>query len=208
MKKPLAIARQSRHPSGLLGQIVGRVMARETRETNRAALEALDLKPDDRLLEIGCGHGWTLAAAALTVTRGRLVGIDPSEVMLQIARRRNAEVVKSGRMELTQGTSRHLPFADRLFDKALAVHTIYFWPEPERDLAEIRRVMAPGGRFVLGFRPAEDSTFARDFPSAIYHIRSVAAVEQAMRAAGFKLIRTETKSTGRPLAVLITAEAG
>jgi ubiquinone/menaquinone biosynthesis C-methylase UbiE len=206
MKKPMAIALQSRRPSGLLGQIVGRVMARETGAANRAALDALALEPDDRLLEIGCGHGWTLTAAAQAVTRGRLVGIDPSDVMLQIARRRNAADLRAGRMELIRATSDLLPLPDGAFDKALAVHTVYFWPHPERDLAEIRRVMAPGGRFVLGFRPAEDPAFARTFPAEVYHIRPAAEVERAARQAGFARLRTETMTTPQGLLSLIIAD--
>ena len=191
MRKPLAIARQSRLPSGLLGQIVGRVMARETRDTNQAALARLQLKTDDRLLEIGCGHGWTLAAAAQTVTSGRLVGVDPSEVMLQIAGRRNTSDIRLGRVELIRGSSDRLPFPDASFDKALAVHTIYFWPEPQRDLAEILRVLVPGGHFVLGYRPGEDPGFARKYPSQVYHIRPTADVERAMEEGGFADVRTE-----------------
>jgi ubiquinone/menaquinone biosynthesis C-methylase UbiE len=206
MKKPMAIALQSRRPSGLLGQIVGRVMARETGAANRAALGALALEPHDRLLEIGCGHGWTLAAAAQTVTSGRLVGLDPSDVMLQIARRRNAADLRTGRIELIRGTCDRLPFADGAFDKAMAVHTVYFWPHPERDLGEVRRVMAPGGRFVLGFRPGDDAAFAHTFPAEVYHIRPAAEVECAMRQAGFARLRTETKTTPQGLLSLIIAD--
>ena len=76
MRKPGFIARQGRKPSGLLGQIVARVMAKETADENDVAVELLQLCPDDAVLEIGCGHGDTLAKCANAVSRGLLNGID------------------------------------------------------------------------------------------------------------------------------------
>jgi len=205
MRRSTLIARQGRQPSGLLGHIVGRIMARETHAANLVALEALDLAPDDRVLEVGFGHGRTLAAAAEIVTEGRLAGVDPSDVMLQIARKRNAKAVRAGRMELKPGVSERLPFADASFSKAYAVHTIYFWPHPERDLTEIHRVLAPGGRLVLGFRPSEDEAFVRNFPAEIYHIRSIDEVERAIAAAGFSGVETRSQPMGHGLMAWATA---
>jgi ubiquinone/menaquinone biosynthesis C-methylase UbiE len=208
MKRSTLIARQGRQPSGLLGHIVARIMARETHAANLIALEALDLAPDDRVLEVGFGHGRTLAAAARRVTKGFLAGVDPSEVMMGIARGRNAKLLRSGRMVLKAGVSEHLPFETGVFTKAYAVHTVYFWPQPERDLAEIHRVMAPGGRFVLGFRPGEDEGFARNFPAEVYQIRPVAEVERAITAAGFARVETMTRPMGRGLMAWTTARKG
>jgi len=186
-------------PSGLLGQIVARIMARETQAANLIALDALELAADDRVLEIGFGHGRTLATAARIVTKGHLAGVDPSDVMLGIARKRNAAAIRAGRMELKPGMSAHLPFGDAVFNKAFAVHTIYFWQRPERDLAEIHRALEPGGRFVLGFRPREDEAFVQNFPPEIYHIRPLGEVERLIAAAGFTGIETTTRSMGKGL---------
>lgn len=199
MKRSTLLARQGRMPSGLLGQVVARIMARETHAANLVALDALTLAADDRVLEVGFGHGRTLAAAAKIVTQGRLAGVDPSAVMLGIARRRNAAAIRAGRMELKPGLSANLAFEDGAFNKALAVHTIYFWRLPERDLAEIHRVLARGGRLVLGFRPSEDQAFVRNFPSEIYHIRPMAEVEGLIAAAGFTGIETTTRAMGKGL---------
>lgn len=196
MKRSVFIARQGRQPSGWLGHIVGRIMARETEAANRIALERLELEPADRLLEVGFGHGRTLAAAAGLVTKGRLAGVDPSEVMLDIARKRNDGLRRAGRLELVRGTSERLPFADGDFNKLLSVHTIYFWPQPARDLAELHRVLEPGGRLVIGFRPSEDPAFARDFPPEVYHIRSIAEVERLILAAGFSEVETMSRQMG------------
>lgn len=196
MKRSNLLAQQGRRPSGLLGHIVGRIMAGETREANRVALERLELKPDDRLLEVGFGHGATLAAAALVITQGSLSGVDFSAVMLDIARRRNARLLRSGRLDLVLGASDHLPYEAGRFTKALAVHTIYFWSHPERDLAEIHRVLSPDGRLVIGYKPREDEAFVRDFPAEVYHIRSQAEVEGLIASAGFQDVTTLSRQVG------------
>ena len=206
MKRPGFIARQGRQPSGLLGHVVGRIMAAETHAANRVTLDLLDLAPDDDVLEIGFGHGRTLAEAARRVTAGHLAGIDPSEVMLQIARRRNDAALRSGRMDLKLGVSNALPWADGRFDKAYAVHTIYFWRQPARDLAEIHRVLKPGGRLVLGFRPGEDAGFARTFPADVYNIRTVAEVERLVSDAGFANLDTRSKPAGHGLMAWTAAQ--
>src|SRR5262245_40799424 len=142
MRRPPFIARQGGRPSGLLGEIVGRVMAHETAAANQIALDLLELQADDKVLEIGFGQGRALAAAGKLVTAGLLAGIDHSQVMLRIARSKNAHLLRDGRMELALVDSRHLPYPNRRFTKVFTMHTTYFWPDLKGQLQEIRRVMA------------------------------------------------------------------
>jgi ubiquinone/menaquinone biosynthesis C-methylase UbiE len=79
------------------------------------------------------------------------------------------------------GEAAHIPYPDQRFDKAFAVHVIYFWPQPQQELREIRRVLRPGGLLVLGHRPKDDpSVVARAHP-LVYELRSVAEVEKLAR---------------------------
>lgn len=206
MRKPRFIAEQGRKPSGLLGQIVARVMAKETADENEFALKLLQLQPEDAVLEVGCGHGDTLAKAANAVSRGLLCGIDFSPVMHGHAMRRHRRLVAEKRIEFRLGSSDRLPFEAQSFDKVLAVHTIYFWNAPLDHLAEARRVLKPEGRFVLGFRPAEDAGFRATYPSEVYHIRPEAEVAQLATDAGFEVldVRSHTSEKKR-LSFLIGA---
>jgi SAM-dependent methyltransferase len=196
MRKPRFIAEQGRKPSGLLGRIVAHVMAKETAGENELALELLQLRHEDAVLEIGCGHGETLAKAAKFVSRGSLCGIDFSPVMHRHATRRHRRLMAEKRVEFHLGSSDQLPFPDQSFDKVFAVHTIYFWKTPLDHLAEACRVLKPGGRFVLGFRPAEDAGFQATFPSEIYHIRSEAEVARSARDAGFEAVELRRHKRG------------
>lgn len=196
MRKPMIIARQGRRPSGLLGMLVAGVMARETAPENDAALGLLDLQPADDLLELGSGHGATLARAGRTATKGRLCGVDFSPVMHRHAQARNRALVREGRLSFHLGPTDRLPLPDASFDKALSVHTVYFWEDPAAHLAEARRVLRPGGRFVLGFRPGEDPGFEAAFPPEVYRIRPEAEVLAAIEQAGFVVDRVSREAFG------------
>jgi len=102
-------------------------MARETRTENDRTLALLELQGDDDVFEIGFGHGATLYRAAQMVRTGHLAGADFSEVMVNIATRRNYRSIAEGRMDLKLADTAKLPFRDDSFDKAYCVHTVYFW---------------------------------------------------------------------------------
>ena len=205
MRRPQFIARQGRRPTGLLGEVVGRIMAQETAAANSIALDLLDLQPGDQVLEVGFGHGRSLAAAAAKVADGFVAGIDHSEVMLRIARSRNACLLRSGRMQLTLGDSERIPHPDGRFNKVLAVHTIYFWSDAQRQIEEIGRVMSNGGRLVLGYRPSDDQGFVGEFPKSIYNIRSIEEVERVIAKAGLYCIRTVSQKQHSTLLSCTTA---
>lgn len=206
MKKPDFIARQGRRPSGLLGHIVARVMARETKAENDRALELLELHSDDDVFEIGFGHGATLYRAAQMVRTGHLAGADFSDVMVKVATRRNRRTIAEGRMDLKLADTASLPFGDESFDKAYCVHTIYFWANLEEHLREVLRVLRPTGRFVLGFRPHEDSDAVASFPSSIYRFPTIAEAQAALQHSGFVVVRTVASPLQSRLMTWIVAE--
>lgn len=204
--KPDFIARQGRRPSGLLGHIVARIMAMETRVENDRALELLELRADDDVFEIGFGHGVTLYRAAQMARNGHLAGADFSEGMVKIARDRNHRSIEEGRMDLRLADIACLPFGDETFDKVYSVHTIYFWSSLEQPLREVLRLLRPTGRFVLGFRPHEDSNAVASFPASIYRFRTVAEVQAALQLSGFVVVKTVTSPLQSRLMTWVVAE--
>ena len=197
------ISRQSRHPSGLLGRIVAFFMSLETAAVNRRAVLSLAPAPGEEILEVGCGHGRTLRGI-LAGGAARVAGIDPSDVMVRLATRRLRREMASGRAQIEQGEAAQMPFGDSRFDAVLAVHVIYFWPEPERELREIRRVLRPGGRLLLGFRPRNAASVAA-VPASVYTLRPVEAVAQALEDAGFEDVHSELEPSGAPTMAFLMA---
>jgi ubiquinone/menaquinone biosynthesis C-methylase UbiE len=166
MRRPQFIARQGGCPSGWVGRVVAEIMARETTAENAIALRHLDPQQSDAILEIGFGHGRVIADLARLCPMGRVCGIDTSATMLKMASQRNRKAIAGGLVRLDLGDSASLPYPSQSFDRAVSVHTLYFWPEPLDHLREIQRVLKPGGRLVLGFKP--DSGEARRSLSAVH----------------------------------------
>ena len=200
MRRPEFIARQSGQPAGLLGRLLTHVMAIETVAANRAAVARLAPLPHERLLEIGCGHGRTVAALAAHAASGCVTGVDHSRDALAVARRRCAAALRRGSARLQCADSAALPFADASFDGALAVHTLYFWAPLAPHLAELRRVLTPRGRAVLAFAPP-GAAVARNMPASVYTFRAAAEVAAALRAAGFARVELHTESPHLVVAV-------
>jgi ubiquinone/menaquinone biosynthesis C-methylase UbiE len=69
--------------------------------------------------------------------------------MVRAASRRNAQTIKAGQVALRLGDLTTLSFADNQFDKIFSIQTLYFWPDPPRALAEIFRVLKPGGVLIV-----------------------------------------------------------
>jgi len=115
------------------------------RRPNRAAIAALDVRPNDDVLEVGFGPGAAIRALAALAPAGRIYGVDRSQVMLDLARRRNRAAIRSGQVVLKLGSFDSLPLPDRSVSKILAVNVVYFWSDPAPVLKELNRVLRPGG---------------------------------------------------------------
>lgn len=185
MRRPRFIAEHARNARGLLGRLIAFIMARETWAQNLRAMEALAVAPTDHVLDVGCGHGRGLATLAARASQGRVVGVDPSELMAKIAVKRNCELVRARRVDVAVASAEDLPLPDEVFDKALCVHVIYFWKDLDTGLREIARVLKPGARLALLCRTDADAVAVQSFPSEIYTFRSLDAVVAALELAGF-----------------------
>jgi ubiquinone/menaquinone biosynthesis C-methylase UbiE len=144
---------QFAHPRGFFGHLAGVIMAIENRGRNRWAISHLALEPDDRVLEIGFGPGWSIAEMSKHVTRGKIVGVDASEAMVSQASQRNRAAILQGRVELHRASAGQLPLDTETFDKVLTINSLPFWDDGAQGLGEIRRVLRPNGKLVVVLQP-------------------------------------------------------
>jgi ubiquinone/menaquinone biosynthesis C-methylase UbiE len=120
----------------------------------RAIVEQLDIRPDDRVLEIGCGHGVAASFVCERLAGGHLTAVDRSAKMIEAARRRNTAYVDAGRAEFIVARLEDLDLGERRFDKVFAVRVGLFHREPDRARRLAERWLAPGGTLTAVFDPA------------------------------------------------------
>ncbi|MGN0254687.1 MAG: class I SAM-dependent methyltransferase [Chordicoccus sp.] len=162
------------------------------------ALTFLDIRPDDRLLDIGCGGGMTLNRIADQVTDGHLDGVDYSEVSVAKSASLNKAFIDQGRMTIQEGSVEALPFEDETFDKIITVESFYFWPDPAENLKEVYRVLKKGGHFLL-VAETYDSPAMSDRERenvATYHLFNPTKEKfgELFANAGFEHVQIHTKS--------------
>ena len=122
-------------------------------ERLRAVVDDLDVRPADRVLEIGCGHGVAATFVCERLDGGRLTAVDRSPKMIEAAERRNAEHVAAGRAEFLVAELEHLDLGERRFDRIFAVRVGLFHRDPERARVLVEPWLAPGGTVTAVFDP-------------------------------------------------------
>jgi SAM-dependent methyltransferase len=187
--------------STIFGDVIARAASYSPARVAETAIRLLDLRRDDAVLELGCGSGRLFSRVAVQVQRGFAFGIDPSPLMVRHARFRNRRFLERGFAGIEVGASDDLArFGEGRFDRVYGLHVVCFWEDPRRDLAEIRRALAPGGRLLLGFCPSEEASAARAPDQARC---AIAHVESWLADAGFAAIEGVSEWDGElPLAWL------
>jgi SAM-dependent methyltransferase len=181
--------KQLARPHGLLGSwLMSPLIAHGNRALNHWTVRTLAIQPGERVLDVGCGAGMGLARVASGGATA--VGVDISPVMLRAARRRLGR-----RGHIGHANANDLPYAEGLFDAAYAVNVLYFWPDAIATLREIRRVLRPGGRLMLGLRP-EALVRQLRFEEIGFQAYSPDHVAQVLEAAGFSEVAIAYQPSG------------
>lgn len=198
------LVRQFGNPSGFWGHVAGWVMARRpsNRRRNAWTVGLLNLRPGERVLEIGCGPGLALSRAAARVgDQGFVAGIDGSDVMVAQAARRNAAVLAEQRMQLRVAGVEALPDLGGPFDAVLAVNTIGFWPDPLTRLRELHGLLVPGGRMAITVQPRSKGATAET------SVRVGAQLQSQLHDAGFTDVEGHTLELDPPAVCAIGTRA-
>lgn len=142
---------QYENPRGIVGTYIGEKMVRQHRVEVDWTIEQLQIQPNDRILDVGCGAGDALAQMLRGYNHVHVTGLDRSPTIVRSALRRNRTDVQAGRANVVEGNLGTLPFPDVQFDRVFSIHTLYFWDDVPAVLDEIERVLAPGGLFVITY---------------------------------------------------------
>jgi demethylmenaquinone methyltransferase/2-methoxy-6-polyprenyl-1,4-benzoquinol methylase len=171
-------------------------------EMRDRALEWLDLDPDDRVLDVGCGTGF--ATEGLLQHTDDVWGLDQSAHQL---RRAYGKFGKRGDVRFHRGDAERLPFADDSFDAYWSSGSIEYWPNPVDALKEARRVTEPGRPVLVVGPDYPDSTLMQRLADAIMLFYDETEADRMFAEAGFEEFEhhIQQRAPGTPRAITTVA---
>ncbi len=150
-----------RKPQGKLGNIQLKSMNKEHTPVSLWGLKHLKIKSEDIILDVGCGGGMNINRMAENAKK--VYGIDYSIESVKLSREVNERFINEGKVEIQEGNVKNLPFEDDTFDIVTAFETVYFWPDIEKCFGEVKRVLKPGGIFLIGMETNGSDNFIMKF---------------------------------------------
>jgi ubiquinone/menaquinone biosynthesis C-methylase UbiE len=179
----------------------GESMARHHRPLTERALERMEIRTGDRVLDLGCGSGWATRLIAQRVgPRGIAVGVDISDAMIREAQQ-HPETPRNARFVCAP--AEHIPWETGFFSHVLSVESFYYYADQSAVLKELEWLLAPGGRIFLLmclFRGNPNAEKWVEQLAVPVHVRSAEEYRELLRAAGWRDVAVEvfTPPTDEP----------
>lgn len=192
-------------PGTLVGWFALMRMEDRNRESSKVMVQWLDPKPSSVVVEIGPGHGMALESLLKEYQPSRVYGIEISEAFRQKLQSKFAEQLASGLLSIHNHDAKHLPFLhEASVDYIYALNVIYFLNPLSEYLAEIYRILKPGGTILFGISTAVASVIC----DPTYFVNTDwDACTEAIKLAGFEnVVRGEGVPRKRGLLVPISAQ--
>jgi cyclopropane fatty-acyl-phospholipid synthase-like methyltransferase len=195
------IVRHFAKPSGVLGHMAGYIMANRSSniERNRWTVELLKIAPDHRVLEVGCGPGLGLKAAAALLETGQVVGLDHSAVMLTHSERRLHNEIRRGTCRLQLGGLDELADSAEQYDRIYSANVVQFFPDKEQAFRVIYRILVDGGVVASTYQPRHKN------PTRSDAFDVAGRIAEAMECALFVDIETHELPIDPVPAICVTA---
>jgi ubiquinone/menaquinone biosynthesis C-methylase UbiE len=184
-----------RKPRGLMGRFVAKGMNSGHAAISEWGLSQLELSDDARVLDIGCGGGANIGRLLRMCPEGRVDGVDYSEESVAVSRKKNSSALGK-RCDIRLGSVSALPYEDGVFDAAIAFETVYFWPDIANNFREVKRVLRPGGVFLVcneDCDPSNDTCTSKIDGMRIY---SREELDRLLSESGFEITSVNTRENG------------
>jgi ubiquinone/menaquinone biosynthesis C-methylase UbiE len=170
----------------------GEKMEQHHLDITEKTIRLMDLGYGERVLDLGCGAGWATRLLAKRVAdpdgTGRVIGLDVSDEMI---RRAEATPSEFGNTSYVCGSAQKIPGPDNFFDKVLSVESFYYYPDQERVLRELFRVLAPNGRMFILINLYKDNHYSLQWVDKLkvpVHVRSEAEYLAMISKFGFEKV--------------------
>src|SRR5208337_270126 len=171
----------------------GEKMERHHLDITEKTIRLMNLRPGERVLDLGCGSGWATRLLARIVGEGpegfgQVVGVDISDEMIRQARAASRDF---DNVMYVCGSAQQIPWEENFFDKMLSVESFYYYPDQGRVLGELFRVMAPQGRIFILINLYKDNPYSLQWVDKLkvpVHVRSAAEYVELLREHAFENI--------------------
>lgn len=171
----------------------GDKMERHHLDITEKTIRLMDLRPGERVLDLGCGSGWATRLLARLVGEGpegfgQVVGLDVSDEMIRQARAASKDFEN---ILYVWGSAQQIPWEENFFDKVLSVESFYYYPDQDRALAELFRVMAPHGRLFVLINLYKDNPYSLQWVDKLkvpVHVRSQAEYVDLLKKHAFEAV--------------------
>ncbi len=186
---PQELSRHLRQPQGEVGREIGLQMNEGNRHICLNSYLQLQPQASDKILEIGMGNGFFVndlmdMAEALDYT-----GVDFSPTMVEEASNINKELLRIGNVRFECASIESLPLDDNSFDRITTTNTLYFWPQPKKNIQELQRLLKPGGKILIVYR-SKSCMDQLEFTQHGFTKYDPMEVEVLLQEAGFENIST------------------
>lgn len=140
---------QAKNPRGIVGRIMVSIMNSAHKKMTIWGLGTIEIEETASILDIGCGGGINLKLLLDRANKGKITGVDYSHDAVKQSINKNKKAVINDLINVKHGTVENLPFNKGEFDVVTAVQTHYFWPNMEKSLGEIKKVLKDGGQVLI-----------------------------------------------------------
>ena len=153
------------------------------------------------VLDVGCGGGKNLKRLLNQSKNINAIGVDQSAESVKMSTRKNRRAIKSGRLQVVQGSVEALPFASNLFDLVTAVESVHFW-DIEKGMSEVYRTLKKGGQFLIVNETQTSDGLEAYLAEVGFQVYTKQQLESYLKKAGFKKIRTDVNENGKWITIV------
>jgi len=189
------IENQFRKPTGFFGKIISGVMKKGNKSIYEKVIPELEIKQNERILEIGYGHGLGIDRIA-SMYDCFVSGIDFSELMFKEAQKRNKRHITDNKVVLHYGDFLNYDLGINNYDKAFCINVIYFWDKLEKPFSKINSELRSGGCFYI-YMVNCDNLNKMDFnKDKVFKKYTIGQVVEELKSSGFNSISYNKQNRG------------
>lgn len=146
---------QLRLPSGKMGQVIGGHMYKGNADIIERIIQEIQPQNDLTIIDVGVGPGYSLKLLSNKFPNADIIGIDPSDEMLDYTTKNVLNSIDSSKVRVLKGETPNLPLRNDTADYVLLINMVYFWENPTSEFKDINKILKSQGKLLIYFTGPE-----------------------------------------------------